>query len=132
MKRSSAVVVLGHGSRVAAANGPLAEVAALASGKLGGVPTVAAFLQLARPTLAEAVEDLYSRGARDIRVVPFFLYPGAHVVDDIPAELENLRARYPDAAFTLTGHLGVHPLMADIVASLAGADLNSNGRTNGR
>lgn len=115
------VVVLGHGSRVATANEPLLEVARMASERLGGAPVEGAFLQMASPTLAEAVEKLYSIGARRIHVVPFFLYPGAHVTEDIPAEVERLNVLYPSVDFILTGHLGVHPLMADIVAALVGA-----------
>lgn len=112
------VVVLGHGSRVAAANAPLFEVARMASARLNGTQVEAAFLQMATPTLAEAVAKLCAGGARSIRVVPFFLYPGAHVTEDIPAEVERLRGVYPSVDFVLTGHLGVHPLMADIVAAL--------------
>lgn len=112
------VVLLGHGSRVPEANLPLFEAARLSSESLGGVPVHPAFLQLAAPTLAEAVNSIYREGGRTIAVVPFFLYPGAHVREDIPAEILELRHRYPDLTITLTAHLGIHPLMANIVAEL--------------
>lgn len=115
------VVLLGHGSRLAAANLPLLEAARLSSLRLGGVPVHPAFLQLAEPTLARAVEMLREAGGRRIAVVPFFLYPGAHVQEDIPAEIARLKGLYPDLTITLTEHLGIHPLMADIVAELVKA-----------
>lgn len=112
-----AVVVLGHGSRVAAANEPLYYVARMVAQRLPGREARAAFLQMASPTLEEAVAALYAEGKKAVAVVPFFLYPGAHVREDIPAEVEKLKALYPDLYIEVSSHLGVDPKMAEIVAS---------------
>lgn len=115
-KSMDAVVVLGHGSRVSPANAPLAEIAEMISRELGGCKTETAFLQLADPLLEPVVEKLAGEGAKRIVVMPFFLFPGAHVREDIPEELDRLKARFPAVEFVLAGHLGVHPLLAKIAA----------------
>lgn len=110
-----AVIILGHGSRVAAANGPLQEVAAMVSEKLTGTLVIPAFLQLAEPSLEDAVARLVAGGVSAIAIHPFFLYPGAHVTEDVPAKAEELRRAHPGVHITVTDHLGVHPLLADLV-----------------
>lgn len=114
-RKKFAVVVLGHGSRVAAANEPLCGIAEMVGENLG-VTAIPAFLQLAGPSLEEAVEKLVAQGYREIVVAPFFLYPGAHVTEDIPAKAEELEAAHPGIGITVTEHLGVHPLLAELVA----------------
>jgi len=117
-KVPDAVILLGHGSRVASANAPLVEAASMVLKRLPGTRVSPAFLQLAEPSLAEAVALLDEGKKIVVAIVPFFLYPGAHVTDDIPAEVERLRALHPAITLRLTGHMGIHPLMADIVVYL--------------
>lgn len=112
---ADAIILLGHGSRLEEANLPLLEIAAIVSERLGGIPTGAAFLQLAEPGLESEISRLAEAGAREITVVPFFLYPGAHVRTDIPLELERIGNKNPEIVLKLSEHLGVHPLMADII-----------------
>ncbi len=111
-----ALILLGHGSRKAEANEPLFELARMTAEALGGCRYGVAFLQLAEPTLADAVAEAAEAGARSIVVMPFFLFPGAHVTEDIPEELEGLRAKYPHCAIRLAPHLGTHPLLAQVAA----------------
>jgi len=109
-----AVLLLGHGSRVAAANLPLGEVAAMLSAAMGGVKVKPAFLQLAEPSLGAALEELYEGGARKVAIMPFFLFPGAHVLEDIPEELEKARQKHPDFELVMSSHIGAHPKLAEI------------------
>jgi len=109
-----AVLLLGHGSRVSAANLPLGEVAGMLSAAMGGVRVMPAFLQLAEPSLGAALEELYEGGARKVSIMPFFLFPGAHVLEDIPEELEKARQKHPDFELIMSSHIGAHPKLAEI------------------
>jgi sirohydrochlorin cobaltochelatase len=112
----SAVILLGHGSRVQSANEPLATVAGWCAERMPGVRVQGAFLQLAEPGLEDTVNRLVAEGVGKLCIVPFFLYRGAHVREDIPELVDKLRADHPNIVITIGEHLGVHPLMADIVA----------------
>lgn len=114
LKNPDAVLLLGHGSRIEHANAPLGEMARLVGERLGVDTVSVAFLQLAEPTLADAAERLVAQGKRRIVVVPFFLFAGAHVMEDIPQTFTELRHRHPEARFTLCKPLGMHPLLAEI------------------
>ena len=110
-----AVILLGHGSRRSEANRDLVEVARRLSALVGS-PVQEAFLQLAEPGLEEAVRRCVEAGARRIAVQPFFLFPGAHVLEDIPRAVEALRAAHPGVTLFLAPHLGAHPKLAEIAA----------------
>ncbi|MBI5440943.1 MAG: CbiX/SirB N-terminal domain-containing protein [Deltaproteobacteria bacterium] len=78
-----------------------------------------AFLQLSRPDLTEAVEECMGAGVTRIAVVPFFLFPGAHVLEDIPAAVGVLEAKFPGIVFSVAPILAGHPKLAEIAADRA-------------
>ncbi|PSR14179.1 cobalamin biosynthesis protein CbiX [filamentous cyanobacterium CCP3] len=48
-------------------------------------------------------------GVERVRLVPLFLLAGMHVMDDIPAEVEQARQMLPDLTLEICPHLGSHP-----------------------
>lgn len=48
-------------------------------------------------------------GAQRIRLVPLFLLAGVHVMEDIPAEVEQARLALPGLTLEVCPHLGSHP-----------------------
>jgi precorrin-8X/cobalt-precorrin-8 methylmutase len=128
-KVDSGVLLLGHGSRVAEANDPLRDVARAVERRwLGGeCACEPAFLQFEKPDFQEAVERLASRGVGEIVVMPYFLYMGNHVRQDIPSELEAARARYPQINFTVADNLGYHRSLVDITLERISAAVKPGG-----
>lgn len=114
----TAVIVLGHGSRQEDAAGPLAALAADVRSRGAYVAVEHAFLQYAPPSLSSTAARCVEQGARRIVIVPFFVLPGNHVVRDIPALVEDLRKQYSGVLFSVTGHVGGHPMMTKIVEDL--------------
>jgi len=110
----TSIIILGHGSQAEGGSDALREVADMVSG-LAGYEVVPAFLQFESPSLTEAVETAISEGGERIVVVPYFLYTGNHVIRDIPEELDKLKAAHPGVQMVMTGHLGAHRKLAEIV-----------------
>jgi precorrin-8X/cobalt-precorrin-8 methylmutase len=110
-----AVLLLGHGSKLAEANDTLRKIASTLEASGGYGIVLPAFLQLENPDFQEAVDHMVKKGFNDITVMPYFLYPGAHVTKDIPAEMDNARARFPDLSMTITRNIGFHDKLIDIV-----------------
>ena len=107
------LLIIAHGSRREASN---EEVRALAA-RLRAEPgtgfddVVAAFLEVAAPSIPDGLECCRQRGAREIVVFPHFLAAGRHVVDDIPAAVAAFRQQHPRVAVTVTSHLGLSDLL---------------------
>ena len=108
------LMVVGHGSRRAEANAALRSAAeALAAEPvvvgLGWRAVRHAFLELSDPGIEDAYGQLVSAGCQTIVVSLFFLFPGAHTMTDIPAQLGRAAHRYPGAGWLITEPLGLHP-----------------------
>ncbi len=108
-----AVVLIDHGSREAAANAVVEELAAALRARLPGRAVEFAHLELAPPDLAEAVARCVEAGAREIVVQPFFLAPGRHSARDIPALAQAAAARHTDVSIRVAEPLGTHPALVD-------------------
>lgn len=110
------LLVVGHGSRRGAANDLLVAVTEALAARVPAHAVEAAFLEIARPTIAEAYAALVAAGCDRIVVHPYFLYPGAHTTTDIPAALEAAAAEHGAVPWVLTEPLNLDPRIVDVVA----------------
>jgi precorrin-8X/cobalt-precorrin-8 methylmutase len=106
------IVILCHGSRGEQGSLEIAETLRRLAQELKplltpGVEIVGAALQFNHPTLEEAVASLVGWGVERIVIMPYFLFPGRHITEDIPQLVEELRGSYGDKEFIVTGHLGL-------------------------
>lgn len=124
----TAVLLIAHGSRRASANADLVQLAELIveRGAFGIVEV--SYLELAEPTIAAGGRTCVARGARRVLLLPYFLSAGVHVVMDLETHRNELASEFPGVEFVLCPHLGLHPLMAEIVlARLREGETNSPG-----
>ena len=111
----TAVVIIDHGSRLDAANEMLIEIVHLYRTLSATAIVEPAHMELASPTLEEAVSRCIEQGAAKIVVHPYFLAPGRHSTGDIPEMVAEIAPRYPGVCFSVTEPLGIDPLMAQIM-----------------
>lgn len=112
---SAAVLLIAHGSRRPEANADLVQLGEMLRGQATYPLIEIAYLELASPDIPAGAKSLIGQGATEVRMLPFFLSAGAHVVEDLERFRRELSARYPQARFMLCPPLGLHPLMIDIV-----------------
>ena len=117
----NSVILVAHGSREKLANHEVQQlVESLASADSGRL-YLAAFLDpVATPSIPEMIDEAVSAGARQIHVIPYFLNSGKHVQQDIPDLVAAKQKQYPKVSITLTGHIGAHPHMLEILKSMIG------------
>lgn len=101
----TAVVVLGHGSRADEANQGLCDLAVMVKDMTGCEQVVPAFLGLTQPDLLTAMTKLADDGVERIVVVPIFLFPGIHIIEDIPAEIAQIQEQMPQVEIIFARHL---------------------------
>jgi sirohydrochlorin ferrochelatase len=109
------VLLVAHGSRNPAAQAAHAAlVDALAAATDATVRP--AYLEMAEPSIPDAIDHAVDAGATHLRVLPCFLHPGNHVLVDIPALVEAARERHRGARIDLLGHLGADPSLVGLLA----------------
>jgi sirohydrochlorin cobaltochelatase len=129
-----ALLIAAHGSRDPAG---VEEFWALAEAWRGLRPDrmqAAGFLEFARPTIGEAIDQLAGRGARRIAVVPAMLMAAGHVKNDVPSEVAEGRLRHPSIDFRMARPLDIHPALLELChvryrEALEGREAVEPGRT---
>ncbi|MFN3326515.1 MAG: sirohydrochlorin chelatase [Bryobacteraceae bacterium] len=113
------IAIFAHGSSVEAANEAVRAVTA-AMARAGGFDLVEpAFLELAQPDLARAVETLVGRGATRILVIPYFLTLGIHLQRDLPRIVGELLRIHRNVRIHVTPPLDGHPALLDALLDRA-------------
>lgn len=117
--KSMAVVVVDHGSRRASANAMLDDVVAQVGSRLN-CPVLGAHMELSTPNVSDAVEACALSNVSHIIVVPFFLAPGRHVSQDVPALVQDaIQKHNPQMTYSIRPHIGAHPSIIDAVTDHA-------------
>jgi sirohydrochlorin ferrochelatase len=110
------IIVVDHGSRVAAANSEF-ERLVRDFGVRAGLPICEpAHMELAPPTIADAFDRAVAAGADEILVHPYFLAMGRHANEDVPAQCAAAASRWPQLRWALTAPLGSSPIVFDAIS----------------
>jgi sirohydrochlorin ferrochelatase len=115
LRPDDGVILVDHGSRVEESNAALLVVAERFRRTLGHPWVEPAHMELAEPSIAQAVARCVNHGARRIVVVPFFLLPGRHWRKDIPELTRLACAAHGNLPFLVTAPLGDAQGVVDVL-----------------
>ena len=118
LKSRAAAILLAHGSRDNAWRAGFEQLAASLAESLGEGRVRAAYLQLASPTLLEAVTAAVEEGFRQIVVVPLFIAAGGHVMRDVPSQVSTVQDQWRDLQITVLPRIGEAPGFVELVGQL--------------
>ncbi len=115
------LLLVDHGSRRAASNAQLDDMADRVARLRPDAPVAAAHLEIAEPTIEAGIDDLVRRGAREILVLLYFLSDGRHSQEDVPRLVQGAVARHPGVTARVGQALGPHDALAALLLERAGA-----------
>ncbi|HLH41626.1 MAG TPA: CbiX/SirB N-terminal domain-containing protein [Bryobacteraceae bacterium] len=115
-------IVFAHGSSVESANDAVRAVARELAERGQFELVAAAFLEGGEPNLNDAARELAARGARRLRVVPYFLTLGLHLQRDLPKLIAQARLAVPGIEIESTAPLDGHPAVVDALLDRARSD----------
>ncbi len=119
MAQHLGLILAAHGSRRKESNEEVALFARKLALKLLDVNYVSvAFLELAEPSIPQAIEKAVQAGCGEIVVIPYFLAAGSHVQTDVPKIIQLCQQDHPELSIRLTAHLGASPELETAVLSL--------------
>ena len=109
------ILVLAHGSREKATEETFQKVVTMAAEQVK-LPVETAYMEFGYPNIAAGLDKLVAQGVTHIRVVPYFLFSGIHIQEDIPGELEEYRKEHPQVTLEMGETLGADPRLAAVLA----------------
>lgn len=115
MEKKEAVLIVAHGSRVEATDLIMKSYEKALNEKSEGLLFDYCYLQIMKPGMEEAVERLYEKGIRHLKVFPFFIFNGHHIQHDIPEEIERLKLKYEGLTMTFLENVGYDDKMTDLI-----------------
>ncbi|TSB46662.1 sirohydrochlorin chelatase [Alkalicoccobacillus porphyridii] len=115
-----AILYVGHGSRVEQGNEELHTFIQKAKRSFVDIPIQeVGFIELARPSIQEAIQTCIEKGADKIAVVPVLLLTAQHAKEDIPEEIEKAKTLYPHVHFAYGRPFGVEQTIVSLVKQRA-------------
>ncbi|MEG3638511.1 sirohydrochlorin chelatase [Magnetococcus sp. PR-3] len=102
---SDTILLVGHGSRNIKGNREVERFAEQWQKRHPDWNIQLCFIEFADVLLKEGL-DRAAQGAQRVVVVPLVINAAGHVKMEIPAQLEEARARHPEVTFLYTSHLG--------------------------
>ncbi len=117
MKSSkSAVLIVGHGSRLKGFERSMEKVAASLRRDRRFFLVRCAYLEITSPLIPQAIDACVRKGAREVRLMPYFLLMGNHVKFDIPEIASKARKKYQGKVkIVLCPYLGFHEKIVAVV-----------------
>lgn len=111
------LIVVDHGSRRAESNTMHEQLVGMVADVVPYDIVEPAHMELAEPSIAAAFARCVAAGAERVIISPYFLLPGRHWSSDIPALAAAAAKDHPGVSYLVTAPLGLHPLMAQVVAA---------------
>lgn len=109
-------LILAHGSRVGTAQNTMAQVVCWTRELLPEEPIEIAYTEFCAADMREGVRRLVERGVTEIKAIPYFLFEGVHIREDIPNKLAQILKDYPQVSVTMGKTLGADKRLAAVLA----------------
>jgi sirohydrochlorin ferrochelatase len=108
---TSALMLVGHGSRSAHGVAEYWRLAAELQRIAPALDVGCGFIELAEPDLDTGFDALVARGAGSVVAVPLVLLGASHLKADGPDAMARARRRHPGVHFAYARALGIHPAL---------------------
>ena len=109
------VLIVAHGSRAGETEQTMRAVREMVQRELEMDAIVEAYMEFRPVNIEAGLLQLMEQGATDIKVIPYFLFDGIHIKQDIPQEIAAFCEKHPQIQVTMGKTLGADARLAAVV-----------------
>lgn len=108
------LLVIGHGSRSKEAKEAFYLIVEQLKESMN-CEVEGCFMEISEPFIPETIKKMYNRGIREITALPYFLFNGIHIKEDIPEILNSTKVQYEDLSIYMAQPIGYHKAVVEIL-----------------
>lgn len=117
MNTEKGLILIAHGSRVKKTAEEMQLLVDKVQAGFCDREVSAAYMEIQSPGLLEKVEEMYSRGVREIDILPLFFFEGRHMRDDIPSQVNECLEKFTKCRIRLLPYIGSSEHFANALVS---------------
>ncbi|MFI3226073.1 MAG: CbiX/SirB N-terminal domain-containing protein [Clostridia bacterium] len=110
------IIILSHGSRQKSTENTLTSIVDMLKLAITDYEIEYGFMEFSDKTIESGLDALREKGIKEIVAVPYFLFDGIHIREDIPEEIAKYVEKYPEVTISMGKTLGADPRLAEILA----------------
>jgi sirohydrochlorin ferrochelatase len=115
LSEPTAVLLVGHGSRAKGFDKAMTSLAKSLKKSAPYRDVSCAFLEIVSPSIPEAIDRAVERGAKTLKLLPYFVHLGNHVKKDIPEIIKRAKKKHPSVQMVLCPYLGYDEHMVKLI-----------------
>jgi len=113
------LLIAGHGSRSKDAQNTFDKIVGFVRELSNYEMVEGAHMELSEPHIPEQIKKMVHEGMEEIIIVPYFLYEGIHIKEDIPKIIKEEKEKYKNIIFKFAKPIGPEPALAEILIKRA-------------
>jgi sirohydrochlorin cobaltochelatase len=116
--KSECLVLLAHGSKDPRWRIPFEQIVEAVQGQTGKTKVRLAYMEFAEPTLMDVVRECAGQQILHLRILPLFLSIGAHLARDVPEQVNEAKAQFPQLEIEVLAPVGEDPRLAGLIQQI--------------
>ena len=116
-------ILLAHGSKNSEWSAPFRNLTDNLRKDLGEESVYLCFLENSEPTLMDVAPEIMKTSVRKARMLPLFMAKGAHFYEDIPNQIADMKAAFPEIEVELLEPIGLRTEFFELMRSLIKSSL---------
>jgi sirohydrochlorin cobaltochelatase len=113
------LVLLAHGSKDPRWRAPFERMVCELEQELGKGKVRLAYMEFTGPTLMDVACECVGQSLLNLRVLPLFMAVGAHLIHDIPEQVEAIRGRFPQTTVKVLAPIGEDGRLVRLIEQIA-------------
>jgi len=118
------LVLLAHGSKDPRWRVPFERIVDAVQGQSGKTKVRLAYMEFIQPTLMDVARECVEQQILRLKILPLFLSIGTHLATDIPEQVNEVRAPFPQLEVEVLAPVGEDPRLAGLIQQMVIERLN--------
>jgi sirohydrochlorin cobaltochelatase len=116
--KSECLVLLAHGSKDPRWRIPFERIVDAVQGQSEKTVVRLAYMEFIEPTLMDVARECVGQQILRLRILPLFLSIGAHLVTDVPEQVNQAKAKFPQLEVDVLSPVGEDPRLAGLIQKI--------------